>query len=90
MATLARRVLKILLFLILYYLSLKYIHPYPITFTRSMTDKLITITNAIGFHDPELFYLLTVLLINTLITVALYELLMRTWINIRLRKKLTS
>ncbi len=79
MATLARRVFKTLLFFTLYYLSLRYIHPYPITFTRNMTDWLVTVANSLGFRDPEWFYLLAVLLINMVITVVLYGLGMRAW-----------
>ncbi|RNM05905.1 hypothetical protein EF878_11770 [Dickeya undicola] len=83
-----RRIVRILLFFTLYYLSLRYIHPYPITFTRNMTDRLVTVANSLGFRDPEWFYLLAVLLINIIITVVLYELFMRAWINPQLRKTL--
>ncbi|TYL42938.1 hypothetical protein [Dickeya sp. ws52] len=79
MATLARRVFKTLLFFVLYYLSLQYIHPYPIIFTRSMTDQLVTVANYLGFSDPEWFYLLAVLMINMMITVVLYGLSIRAW-----------
>ncbi|AYC17394.1 hypothetical protein DZA65_00480 [Dickeya dianthicola] len=74
-----RRIVKILLFFTLYYLSLRYIHPYPITFTRNMADRLVTVANSLGFRDPEWFYLLVVLLINMIITVVLYGLGMRAW-----------
>ncbi|WP_219952505.1 hypothetical protein [Dickeya zeae] len=73
------QLVKILLFLIIYIVSLGYIHPYPITFTRSMTDQLVTVANYLGFSDPEWFYLLTVLMINMMITVVLYGLSMRAW-----------
>ncbi|UUE10468.1 hypothetical protein NMX13_02350 [Dickeya zeae] len=73
------QLVKILFFLILYVISLHYIHPYPITFTRSMTDQLVTVANYLGFSDPEWFYLLAVLMINMMITVVLYRLSMRAW-----------
>lgn len=79
MTIFSRRVFKTLLFFTLYYLSLRYIHPYPITFTRNMTDRLVTVANGLVFHDPEWFYLLAVLLINMVITVVLYGLGMRAW-----------
>ncbi|MEI7375941.1 hypothetical protein [Dickeya chrysanthemi] len=44
-----------------------------------MTDQLVTVANYLGFSDPEWFYLLAVLMINMMITVALYGLSIRAW-----------
>ncbi|UJR53000.1 hypothetical protein [Dickeya zeae] len=73
------QLVKTLFFLTLYVISLHYVHPYPITFTHGMTDRLVTVANYLGFSDPEWFYLLAVLMINMMLTVVLYGLSMRAW-----------
>lgn len=86
MATVVRKCWRILLFSALFLFSLRFIHPYPIVFTRRQTDWLITLSDRLGFRDPEMCYLTGVLLINTLITCTLYFIVTCAWKRWRQRK----
>ena len=74
------------MFIVVYLLSLRFIHPYPVQLTIKQAGQLTRTANRPGFHDPEMFYLLAVMLINALITLALCAILLRIWQRWRKRK----
>lgn len=86
MATAVRKTRRVILFIALFLFSLRFIHPYPIQFTIKQSGQLTQIANRLGFRDPEMFYLLAVMLINTLITCTLYFIAVRGWRLWRQRK----
>lgn len=90
MATPVRKVYRVILFIVVFLFSLRFIHPYPVEFTWKQTVWLVTTANNMGFQDPEMFYLLGVMIINSLISIVIYIIIMKLWNKFRARKQATS
>ncbi|MBN3850511.1 hypothetical protein G3N58_27370 [Paraburkholderia sp. Ac-20342] len=86
MATLARKVAKVLLFCGLYFLAIRYVHTYPIPMTLQQQQELIVISDAFGVADTELFYILAMMLIDLIVTIMVYSILLRLWLHYRKKK----
>ena len=56
MATLVRRVFKVVLFCGLFRLLLPYVHPYPVEWTESQSLAWLHAANRLGIRDPEDLY----------------------------------
>jgi len=86
MATLVRKVAKILLFFALYFLAIRYIHTYPMPMTLQQQHYLIVISDAFRVADYELFYILAMMLIDLIVTIMVYTILMRLWRRYRMKE----
>ena len=53
MATLARRMLRLLLFFGLFFLAVRFVHTYPIPMTQDQQQHLIVISEEMGVRDAE-------------------------------------
>ncbi|NUY03100.1 hypothetical protein [Paraburkholderia youngii] len=79
MATLARRVLKVVLFCGLFRLLLPYVHPYPVEWTESESRAWLHVANWLGIRDPDdLFFWVTVAM-NLTATTLVYMAIMKLW-----------
>jgi hypothetical protein len=79
MATLARRVLKTVLFVGLFLLSVRYVHTYPVPMAESQLAVLLSISNRVGIRDPDDLYIPVMLILELLTTVAAYVLILKLW-----------
>ncbi|SMG25673.1 hypothetical protein SAMN06265784_102457 [Paraburkholderia susongensis] len=87
MATLARRVFKVVLFCGLFRLLLPYVHPYPVEWTESQSLAWLHAANRLDIRDPDdLFFWVTVAM-NLIATTLAYVVIMRLWRHYRRRKK---
>jgi hypothetical protein len=79
MATLARRVFKVVLFCGLFRLLLPYVHPYPVEWTDSQSLAWLRAANRLGIRDPDdLFFWVTVAM-NLIATTLFYVAMMKLW-----------
>jgi len=79
MATLVRRVFKVVLFCGLFGLLLPYVHPYPVKWTESQSLAWLNAANRLGIRDPDdLFFGITVAM-NLIATTLAYAAIMRLW-----------
>jgi hypothetical protein len=86
MATLARRVLKFVLFCGLFRLLLPYVHPYPIPTPESQELAWLHVANRLGIRDPDdLFFAVTVAM-NLIATTLTYVAIVRLWRWYRTRR----
>lgn len=83
MATLARRLLKIILFACLFFLSVRYVHIYPLPMTMEQQHILISFTSALNASDPEIVYMFSMLILNLIAAIVAYRLIMAClgWIH---------
>jgi hypothetical protein len=79
MATLVRRVFKALLFCGLFFLSVRYVHTYPMPMTQDQQQQLIVISDKLGVHDAEALYIFTMSFIDLIVTILAYMVIMRLW-----------
>ncbi|MBN3850512.1 hypothetical protein G3N58_27375 [Paraburkholderia sp. Ac-20342] len=86
MAKLVRKTTKVLLFCTLYFLAIRYVHTYPMPMTLQQQHYLIVISEAFGVADYELFYILSMMLIDLIVTIMAYSILMRLWRHSRMRR----
>jgi hypothetical protein len=68
LARLARSMLKWLVFVGMLLLSIRYVHTYPVPMTLSQQQVLVEISNWFGVKDCELFYIVSMLLIDLMVT----------------------
>jgi hypothetical protein len=79
MATLARRVFKVLLFCGLFCLLLPYVHPYPAEWTYSQSLEWLHAANRLGIRDPDDLFFLVTLAMNLIATGLAYAAIMKLW-----------
>ncbi|GAB7266757.1 hypothetical protein DZJ_33080 [Dickeya ananatis] len=79
MATLARRVCKTLLFFTLLFLSVRYVHTYPIPMPKEQVTLLFKLSATLGIRDPEDLYISSMLVIELITTIVVYILIMKVW-----------
>lgn len=79
MATLVRRVLKVLLFLGLFYLSFRLVRPYNTEWTEGEANFWWRIADSLGVRDPELLYIGLWVTIELLVSVGVYIAIMKLW-----------
>ena len=82
-----RKTWRVILFTGVFIFSLRFIHPYPIEFSIKQAGQLTEMANNMGFRDPEMFYLLCVMLINTFISILIYWVIMKIWTIFRARQQ---
>ncbi|EDZ98511.1 conserved hypothetical protein [Burkholderia sp. H160] len=86
MATLARRVFKVALFIGLFYLSLLYVRPYPYEWTESESRAWSRASHWLGIHDPEDLYYVVWVTIELIVAALAYAAIMKLWRWYRSRK----
>lgn len=77
MATLARRIPKLILFAGLLFLSIRYVHTYPIPMTQDQQQRLIVISEKLGVRDAEALYIFTMCFIDLVVTTLTYRAIIR-------------
>ena len=83
MATLARRMFKVVLFCGLFRLLLPYVHPYPVEWTASQSLAWLHAANRLSIRDPgDLFFWVTVAM-NLIATTLAYVAIMKLWRHFR-------
>ena len=86
MATLVRRLFKIALFIGLFLLSVRYVHPYPYEWTETQMRAWLYTSQALGIRDPEDLYFVVWLTIELIAAVLAYVLIMRLWRHYQRKK----
>lgn len=76
MATLAHRALRLVLFIGLFILSVRYIHTYPIPMTQDQQQDLIVISGKLGVRDAEALYIFTMCFIDLIASILAYRMIM--------------
>lgn len=79
MATLARRLFKVALFVGLFCLSVPYVHTYPIPMPESQALAWLHAANRLGISDPDDLYIPLVLLANLLVATLAYVAIIKLW-----------
>jgi hypothetical protein len=79
LATLASKLLKLFLFFVLFLLSVRYIHTYPLPMTIEQQHILILISEKLDVADYELLYIGAMMIIDIIAAIVLYKLIMRIW-----------
>jgi len=79
MAILARRLGKTLLFVGLFFLSIRYVHTYPVRMPESQLDVWLSAANRLGIRDPDDLYIPVMLMIELIASIAAYALVLRLW-----------
>lgn len=79
MATLARRLAKVVLFIGLFLLSVRYVHTHPWPMPESQALGWLSIANGFGLHDPDDIYIPAMLTIELIVTFVAYTAIMKLW-----------
>ncbi|MBC8722819.1 hypothetical protein F6X37_14785 [Paraburkholderia sp. 31.1] len=79
MATLARRVFKIALFIGLCYLSLLYVRPYHYEWTERESRAWFAASRWLGVRDPEDLYFVVWVTIELIAAAMAYVAIMKLW-----------
>jgi len=87
MATVVRRISKVLLFIGLFILSVKYVHTYPQPMTAHQLDVLLRICEKLGIHDPDDFYIPAMRVAELAVTIIVYASMMRIWRFYRVKQR---
>ncbi|WP_027713234.1 hypothetical protein [Dickeya chrysanthemi] len=74
-----RKALKTFLFLILFLLSVRYVHIYPQPMTKDQVALLFTLSDAFGIRDPEDRYISAMLVLEIITTIIAYSLIIKLW-----------
>lgn len=77
--TIARKLMKAVLFIGLFLLSIRYIHMYPVPMTETQLVVWYSISDRLGIRDPEDLYISVMLILELLATVAAYVLILKSW-----------
>lgn len=79
MATLARRLFKVALFVGLFCLSVPFVHMYPVPMRESQALAWLHAANRLGIRDPDDLYIPLLLLANLLVATLAYVVIMKLW-----------
>jgi hypothetical protein len=79
MATLARRLFKVALFVGLFCLSVPWVHTYPIPMSERQAVAWLDAANWLGLRDPDDLYIPLVLLANLLVATLAYATVIKLW-----------
>lgn len=87
MENLVRRSVKTILFVALFLLSVRYVHTYPEQMPENQQRILFTITDKLGFRDPDDFYILAMTVLDLITTIIAYRLIVKLWRHIRTTRR---
>ena len=79
MATLVRRLCKVVLFVGLFLLSVRYVHTYPWPMPESQALAWLSIANGFGLHDPDDVYIPVMVVIELIVTILAYKGIVKAW-----------
>ncbi|WP_302074248.1 hypothetical protein [Burkholderia glumae] len=79
MAILARRVLKVALLLFLFFLSVRYVRPYPFPMTESQLAPWWRASDWLGIRDPENLIFVVWVTIELIVGTLAYVAIMKLW-----------
>jgi hypothetical protein len=79
MATLARRLFKVTLFLALFVLSVLYVRPYPYEWTESESNAYWTASDWLGVRDPDDLYYVVWVTVELIAAVLAYLAIIKIW-----------
>jgi hypothetical protein len=79
MATLARRLFKLALFVGLFLLSVRYVHTYPMPMPESQLSTWLSVANGIGIRDPDDLYIPVMIVVELIVTLLVYMAIVRLW-----------
>ncbi|WP_321927615.1 hypothetical protein [Paraburkholderia guartelaensis] len=79
MATLARRLAKVTLFVSLFLLSVRYVHTYPLRMPESQLSVWLSVSNRMGIRDPDDLYIPVMLIAELAVTLFLYATIVKIW-----------
>lgn len=86
MAALAHRALRLVLFIGLFILSVRYIHTYPIPMTQDQQQDLIVISGKLGVRDAEALYIFTMCFVDLIASILAYRMIMSVSRRVRRSK----
>ncbi|MBB5447434.1 MULTISPECIES: hypothetical protein [unclassified Paraburkholderia] len=76
---LVRRLFKVALFVGLFWLSVPYVHTYPIPMPERQALAWLRAANRLGIRDPDDLYIPVMLLADLLVATLAYMVIMRLW-----------
>ncbi|MBN3803644.1 hypothetical protein GXB81_11345 [Paraburkholderia sp. Ac-20336] len=79
MVPLVRRFFKVVLFIGLFLLSVRYVHTYPLPMTESQLDFWFSVSERFGIRDPEDLYVPVMVIIELIVTIFAYIIIIRLW-----------
>ncbi|MCX5538147.1 hypothetical protein M3A49_01315 [Paraburkholderia sp. CNPSo 3076] len=79
MATLARRLAKVTLFVGLFLLSVRYVHTYPLRMPESQLSVWLSVSNRMGIRDPDDLYIPVMLISELVVSLLLYATIVKIW-----------
>jgi len=77
MEKLARSAIKIILFSGLFFLSVRYVHTYPLPMPARHQYYLRVISEFFGVRDYEFFYIASMVIVDLIVTVVVYSIMIR-------------
>jgi hypothetical protein len=89
MVTLVRSLLiiifRVMLFVGLFVLSMRFIHTYPLPMPPDQQHQLFVLSRKLGIRDPDDLYLSVVAIVNLIAAAIEYTLLMRLWRMVKMK-----
>lgn len=79
MATLVRRLFKIALFIAMFLLSVRYVHPYPYEWTETQMRAWLYTSQTLGIRDPEDLYFVVWVTIELAVAALASMAIMKLW-----------
>ncbi|NML33683.1 hypothetical protein [Paraburkholderia antibiotica] len=79
MATLARRLSRLALFIGLLLLSIRYVHTYPDPMPAGQQHILWKISRWLGVRDPDDVYIPAMAVIELIVAIVVYRAIMKLW-----------
>lgn len=79
MEALVRKTVKTLLFVTIFFYSVRYVHLYPVPMPDYQVRMLFDISDRLGIRDPEDLYVYAILAVNLVVSVVAYRLLIKLW-----------
>ncbi|RZF31784.1 hypothetical protein EVC45_01615 [Paraburkholderia sp. UYCP14C] len=83
MENFARKAAKLLLFCGLFFLAIRYVHTYPLPMTPRQQHYLIVISEKFEMADYEMFYIVSMIAIDVVVTIVAYSIVVRLWRHYR-------
>ncbi|MCG8155785.1 hypothetical protein JMY81_07170 [Brenneria goodwinii] len=83
MAILALKMLKVVLFVILFLLAVIFVHTYPYPMPESQLKYWFAVSEFLGIANPEDIYFPTMWVIDFIVAVIAYSLIMKLWRKVK-------
>jgi glucan phosphoethanolaminetransferase (alkaline phosphatase superfamily) len=83
MATLARRSIKVVLFLVLFILAVMFVHTYPYPMPQGQLDFWFSVSEFLGVSNPEDVYFPVMWALDLVVAIIAYKLIIWFWRKFR-------